>query len=948
MKNRILLFVLVLNLYTCNLFAQKDDPYTFGNYHELGKFAFSYTDLKSTTNGFLFDYAFGFYDDKTLDKILPKTNQTNADLLLETLSLIEKSDVNEKFNKDSLLFPFMYGFYAANGYSPLTIPLVITDIDISTLVPNARRQINEWKSENPFPQFKNNDFKLENVYNAAVFCDTFVYNNIQLYWTSETYVSNTNRSIEHVYVIANNQTIELPKSIPVSINDLYDINRPLQKIIIKIEFSDGTIKTTEQNIFLKKNKDYNDFPQNKSSSDGGFIYGNILSEYDNFTVTHSLEWKTYYGCNDDSQILDKPYFLIMGWGPFTDEGAINSAQNWPTPMDGFYGTINIAGLIEELNAASYDVIIVRHFPPNASVVDNADLLIKLINQVNEIKNSNGSYEENIIHGKSAGSLATKLALLKMEYEHLNNNGPHHQTKLYVSHDGEHQGANIPLGWQGCIKYLNDNHTSLKIYTLNFILNATQTKELVKYHYTNVETPTPERQTYLDAHLPYNHFKNQHILNYPAFCRNISSSNGSPISDINGNFSNQPPFHDNEANTFYSAQTSIVKFKKEVRALASQRYSNIPFQFRKKIPFSSWNIQYQIVTGGTMLNVDNANGGGMFEVVNANHAILEIMKNKFSQEYIGVIENKQYCFTPILFTHDVRNYDYAAHNYLLDYNFYNERLLFQTENQALNYIGGIDEDNSLSETNFYGYPHLGHPQNHYNYTPFDALFVSAEVNTEHLTFNYVDGDGGNGSGANPTDRARFKNWLISEADCYNSFLQNKKYGFNARSNYVYKAHINSPHTIFIGSHVTQRTDFKGVEVQQNAVLICNAADQIIIKPGFKTEYGAVFAARINPYNCSTTKQVIATEPYIENTSDNNAIVSNTKEENEIVIFPNPTTNNFTIKTTSNLLITYQIFNLQGEMVKTGNELFVTTNFPKGMYVVSITQNDKISTHKLIIK
>jgi len=383
MKNIFLFFTLSLITLVNNAIAQKTEGKTFESYRELGSHAFSNTNLNTVTNGYLFDFAFGFYDDKTLAVTLPKTNKTNADLMLSYLDLIEKTDVNGKFKTDTLLFPFMYGFYAANGYTPLTLPLVITDMDISVLKTEPRRQLNEWKSDNPFPKYNDYDFKLENVFNASVFCDTLVYSNIELYWTDETYVSNTNREVENVFIIANNQTIEIPKSTPTKIDHLFDVNRPLKKITIKIEFSDGTIKTTNQKIYLKKNENYNEFSETRTGNnpdDGGFIYGDVLTEYDNFTVTHSLEWKTYYGCTTSQtvvdstytvmpvyelvnnnnqfshydtiweysneggeQVLDKPYFFIMGWGPFTDNGFINSGQSWPTPMDQYYATVDYEG-----------------------------------------------------------------------------------------------------------------------------------------------------------------------------------------------------------------------------------------------------------------------------------------------------------------------------------------------------------------------------------------------------------------------------------------------------------------------------------------------------------------------------------------------------------------------------------------------------------------------------
>ena len=162
----------------------------------------------------------------------------------------------------------------------------------------------------------------------------------------------------------------------------------------------------------------------------------------------------------------------------------------------------------------------------------------------------------------------------------------------------------------------------------------------------------------------------------------------------------------------------------------------------------------------------------------------------------------------------------------------------------------------------------------------------------------------------------------------------------------------PHNIYIGNHVTQQTDFKDVEVNSNGELICRAAEKIIIKPGFKTEAGAKFVAKILPYGCNSTKSTINDNPYlgsveITDNTDHVQDQANNNSDESIVIYPNPTNHSFTINTHNDLPVIYKIYNLQGKLVQQGNTKNVNINLAKGLYIVVVQVNNKISKHKLIV-
>jgi hypothetical protein len=116
--------------------------------------------------------------------------------------------------------------------------------------------------------------------------------------------------------------------------------------------------------------------------------------------------------------------------------------------------------LDRLRDEGYDVIILGYDNGTAVTKDNATLFMKLIEIVNAEKFANGYYHENVICGYSAGAITTKVALAKMEARYKQNLGPHHHSKLWISFDGEHQGANVPLGLQHFFKFYSDGYYTI--------------------------------------------------------------------------------------------------------------------------------------------------------------------------------------------------------------------------------------------------------------------------------------------------------------------------------------------------------------------------------------------------------------------------------------------------------------------------------------------------------
>lgn len=141
--------------------------------------------------------------------------------------------------------------------------------------------------------------------------------------------------------------------------------------------------------------------------------------------TLSALYNIYLGCDE---VLDRPIIAVKGF-EILDRG--NPAE--------LYRKYEKADLIETIHNSGSDFISVSFSSAHADIRSNAILLAEVINKINELKID---YFENVLIGESMGGLVARIALKRLE-----DLGVYHQTRLYVSFDSPHQGANIPLSIQ---------------------------------------------------------------------------------------------------------------------------------------------------------------------------------------------------------------------------------------------------------------------------------------------------------------------------------------------------------------------------------------------------------------------------------------------------------------------------------------------------------------------
>jgi hypothetical protein len=239
-----------------------------------------------------------------------------------------------------------------------------------------------------------------------------------------------------------------------------------------------------------------------------------LSAYGEATTYPGLgEYEVFLSADN---ILDKPIIVVDGFDP----GDVRTIPGIYSLLD-FTGSTGAENLADLVRAQNFDVIVLNFpqylrlsddslvniddvmdtngdmiidetdFPAGSTLVDggadfierNAMILVELLDIINIAKATN-SPEENVIIGPSMGGLITRYALNYMESESLDAD-----TRLYISFDVPHHGANIPIGLQHQLNYLafNDTNAVPEVQPIiNDLLRSPASRQLLVDH--------------LDAHL----------------------------------------------------------------------------------------------------------------------------------------------------------------------------------------------------------------------------------------------------------------------------------------------------------------------------------------------------------------------------------------------------------------------------------------------------------------
>jgi hypothetical protein len=235
------------------------------------------------------------------------------------------------------------------------------------------------------------------------------------------------------------------------------------------------------------------------------------------------------GNNCAGKVVRRPVIFIDGIDPTNDRKVGDIYKEYINKSVIRNGTQVLFGdyMLDNGNADpndDLDFIILDFKHGNDLLERNAMALVALIERLNQTYGSNYLQDITLI-GPSMGSLIAQYALSYME----NNNIPH-RVRTYISFDGCHQGANVPIGLQNYIEYITRRGILKGVKSIREgLYNGLAAKQMLAHHHTaNSQFPAPDA------------LRNQFLQNlaavgeYPQQSRKVALINGAGNGTLNPN------------------------------------------------------------------------------------------------------------------------------------------------------------------------------------------------------------------------------------------------------------------------------------------------------------------------------------------------------------------------------------------------------------------------------
>lgn len=313
-------------------------------------------------------------------------------------------------------------------------------------------------------------------------------------------------------------------------------NQTTQKIDFSLQFTDGTTATNSAEIAYIPALSLRN-PGNTSAITAINATIPYQGVEDAAAYLGQGEYEIFY--DNGNGVLDKPIILLDGFDP-----------NDGRPIPAIYGLLNYGttgqNLADDLRNQGFDVIILNF--PNYTQTETGNLLnggadyiqrnamvfVELLNQINAQKVGN---EKNVVIGPSMGGLIARYGLRYMEQHSMN-----HDTRLYLSFDAPHYGANIPIGFQHLfnnIAYGPLGDATIQVLVDAMIKSNASRQMLIDQfegHLAAGSTYEFDPAIVLPTGKPNfrNAFQSElNSMGFPTLTRNVAISNGSGNGTTNG-------------------------------------------------------------------------------------------------------------------------------------------------------------------------------------------------------------------------------------------------------------------------------------------------------------------------------------------------------------------------------------------------------------------------------
>lgn len=347
-------------------------------------------------------------------------------------------------------------------------------------------------------------------------------------------------------------------------------------------------------------------------------------------------------------VLDKPIIVLDGFDP-------GDSRDIP----GLYASLSFDGqnMADILRDEGFDIVILNAPLYNTGGKDidgggdyiqrNAMVLIAMIQQLNADKVGDN---ELVVLGPSMGGLIARYALSYMEDNSLDS-----ETRLYISFDAPHRGANIPISLQYLINYFADqvgDATAQQV--VDQLLNSPAAKEMLVDHLLGhlLAGSTYEQDPTKVLPLGAPGFRNEFqaeldALGFPTNVRNVTMINGAG----NGATTGSPGITIVDTNLEIDALTDVdVALKFTPAASQTNTVTDVTVNFFG-FPINTYQTTAQ--SPNNTAGVDSAPGG----TGSISDALGDGGGNQVLIDFINALQQDLYSFIPTMSSLAIDNPDW---------------------------------------------------------------------------------------------------------------------------------------------------------------------------------------------------------------------------------------------------------------------------------------------------
>ncbi|HEX7847915.1 MAG TPA: hypothetical protein VF476_19075, partial [Chitinophagaceae bacterium] len=429
---RLIAFAIGIVLFFGNARSQ---TYDTTQYYGMMNYVFHHVDKSQVATGLLRDYGIEFLNlDNYIGTSLHDSNFLALDDWRQLYASLYSSQINS--NAGLLYLDTINRLINKFNYTSMPISFACFNYNYNKIKDNAITNNLMYVNSDQLYDVVNrteSPYETKELFAIAPIRQAAFTGNNDFIFRPELFIGNTGKTISSIAydtIGGNNyQTVAFntPFAIFYDTTGFFDLS-------IKITYTDNSIRYGHTKIVVYQNP-----------NSGAGRYGTGFTPPTNEPMTATKSYMGEFGEgditidlaeNNTTGQIRKPLIIVEGFDP---DGEFDFDELF-LRLD---GDINLPGVpaiilnsgLDDIN--EYDLIFLNYSNGTDYIQRNAYLLEAVIDEVNSSKTTwNGVRQDNVIIGMSMGGLVVRYALRDMEL-----NSEDHETRLFISHDAPHWGAN---------------------------------------------------------------------------------------------------------------------------------------------------------------------------------------------------------------------------------------------------------------------------------------------------------------------------------------------------------------------------------------------------------------------------------------------------------------------------------------------------------------------------